>query len=172
MSRTLKDRPYWVRVNDPRSSRYASHDHRVTCREQIGEEPVYRERPDKDGYHWHKELSYLRPLYRLWSETIPCTLDEPEKPPTTWRWHGPRTMTDEQFNERVRSRKNCNYHLTFDGDYRSGKDFKRLTHGAERSKIRQQLQTAMTTHNCWWADWEDVDIHNDSKYASRGWWDY
>jgi hypothetical protein len=49
-----------------------------------------------------------------------------------------------------------------------------LTHGAERSKIRQQLQVALNTHSHWWDDgeWDDVDIHNDSKYASRGWWDW
>ncbi len=173
MSRTLKDRPYWVRVNDPSSSRRASHTHMITCHEKIGEEPVYREVPDKDGWHWRKEVSYMRPLFRRWVETVPCTLNLPERRSSnSWRM-APRKLGEER-NEYMRNDKHCNYWLTHDGDYVSGKAFKRLTHSAERSKIRQQLQTALTTHNYWWddGDWNDVDIHNDSKYASRGWWDW
>lgn len=173
MSRTLKDRPYWVRVNDPKSSRRASHQHHVTCREKIGEEPVYRQKLDKDGWHWHDELIYKRPVYRLWTEEIPCTLSRPEKSPSSWRMKH-RTRTDEEFNNKVLNDKHCNYWLMHDGDYVSGKDFKRLTHSAERGKIRTQLHNAVRDYGAYWEDddWDDIDIHNDSKYASRGWWDW
>ena len=193
MSRTLKDRPYWVRVNDPKSSRRNSHKHHVMCREKVGEEPVYRRVPDKDGWHWHDELLYMRPIYRLWTEEVPCTIDMPEGSPSSWRTVK-RYRTDEEFNNHQRTKKNCYRSLTFDGDYVSGKDFKRLTHSAERSKVRTQLHNAVRDNGSWvedtfwlkyfdedempeypwpeYIDWEDVDIHNDSKYASRGWWDW
>lgn len=190
MSRTLKDRPYWVRVNDPKSSRRQSHDHMVTCREKIGEEPVYRQKLDKDGWHWRDELVYMRPVYRLWREAVPCTLEKPEEAPSTWRRSYRKTRTDEEFNDKVRNDKHCHYWLNYDGDYVSGKEFKRLTHSAERSKVRTQLHNAIRDKGRWvedtfwddyydrdtpWPDdidWDEVDIHNDSKYASRGWWDW
>lgn len=183
MSRTKKDRPYWVRVNDDNSPRYARHEHFVTCREKVGEEPVYRRALDKDGWHWKEELIYMRPVYRLWQEEVPCTIDRSEKAPSEWR-HRPKVRTDAEFNERARNGKHCHYWLTVDGDYVSGKEYKRLTNGAERSKIRTQLHNAVRDNGRWvdyfllddeetWFDaWDDVDIHNDSKYASRGWYDW
>lgn len=185
MSRTKKDRPHWVRVNDPKSSRYASHHHMVTCREKIDEEPIYRRALDKDGWHWHDEVIGQRPIYRLWQEEVPCTLDRPVEAPSSWRQR-PKTLTDDEFNEHRRNDKHCNYWLNYDGDYVSGKFFKRLTHSAERGKVRVQLHNAVRDNGrwidypfldedaqeIWYEDWEDVDIHNDSKYASRGWWDW
>lgn len=183
MSRTKKDRPHWVRVNDPKSSRYANHDHMVRCREKVGEEPVYREKLSKDNWHWEKELVYMRPVYHFWVEEVPCTIDRAEPIPSAWRTRS-MSRTDEEFNAHQRNGKHCHYWLNFDGDYVSGKDFKKLTHGAERSKIRTQLHNAVRDNGRWvdyfllddeenWFDaWDEVDVHNDSKYASRGWWDW
>ncbi|WPH59015.1 hypothetical protein SEA_LUCKYSOCKE_45 [Streptomyces phage LuckySocke] len=169
MSRTYKDRPHWVRRNDPTTEKYASHDHLITCREKVGEEPVMRRALSKDGWHWEDEVWYTRPLFKRWTEKVPCTLHVPEEGPSNhWR------KTYNRTNEEKRNNKNCFFNLEYYPGGPSGKVFKRLTHGAERSKIRQQLQVALNTHSHWWDDgeWDDVDIHNDSKYASRGWWDW
>lgn len=183
MSRTKKDRPYWVRVNDPKSERYESHTHTVYCREKTGEEPIYRRKLSKDNWHWEDELIYMRPIYRIWPEEVPCTLDRHEQPPSQWRTR-PKTRTDAEHNERQLTGKHCNYWLRYDKDYVSGKFYKRLTNGAERSKIRTQLHNAVRDNGrwvdyplledqeTWYEDWEDVDIVNDSKYASRGWYDW
>lgn len=172
MSRTMKDRPYWVRANDPKSPRRASHKHMITCHEKVGEEPVYRNALDKDGWHWKPEVWYTRPLFKRWTERVPCTLNVPEKTPSSWR-HRTRRI-DESYNDKLRKDKHCNYWLIHDGDYVSGKAYKRLTHSAERGKVRTQLHNALRDFGSYWeeGDWEEVDIHNDSKYASRGWWDW
>lgn len=169
MSRTLKDRPHWVRRNDPSTEKYARHDHLITCREKIGEEPVMRRVPSKDGWHWEDEVWYTRPIFKRWTEKIPCTLDVPEEGPSSW-WGKRRNRS----NDELRAEKNCYWNLEYYPGGPSGKPFKHLTHSAERSKIRTQLHNAVRDFGQDWedGDWDEVDIHNDSKYASRGWWDW
>lgn len=188
MSRTRKDRPYWVMKNDPTAERYARHDHLVTLREQIGEEPVYRNVPDKDGWHWKEEVLYMRPIFRTWTETVDCTIDTPEEPVSVWR-----RKTYARTNEERLAEKNCFHWLEYYPNTRSNKDYKRLTNGAARSKVKQQLHSAVRDYGSWveypawqwysddyydqefpwpeYIDWEDVDVFVDSKHLSRGWWD-
>jgi hypothetical protein len=163
MSRTRKDRPYWVKVNDPTSPRYASHNHIVTLSEVVGEEPVYRDGYDKHGNLVHDVLYYIRKLYKHWPAQVDCTLDRPTAPPCMTNlskvWRSPD-------NDARLSAKHCEYRLIHDGDYVSGRTWKCLTNGAVRSKVRQQLHEALLNKN-----WDHVDIFTDSKYDSRGWWD-
>lgn len=79
MSRTLKDRPYWVKVNDKSLSRTPCHDH-----EHAGE-PLYRYLPVKDengneimetfmshgflGYRFYKHYEGYK-LYPTWDELV------------------------------------------------------------------------------------------------------
>ena len=149
MSRTRKDRPYWVLHNDPKSPRKAHHHHLKTVREKVGEEPVYRDDFDGKPFVW-----YARPLYKRWVETVECDLDKPYK--QNDGFHG----------------KNCSYYLDwYPENYRSNKSMQRLTNGALRSKVRQQLHTALICQDPNEpANWWDVDIHSDSKYAKSGWW--
>ena len=173
MSRTRKDRPYWVRVNDPNSSRRASHGHMITCHEKIGEEPVYRSVPSKDGWHWREEVSYNRPLFRRWTEPVPCTLDVPERRSSnSWRM-APRRLGEER-NEYLRNDKHCNYWLNYDGDYVSGKSWKHLTNSAVRGKVKEQLNAAVKSYGSYWedGDWDEVDVFVDSKHAGNGWYDW
>lgn len=155
MSRTLKDRPYWVLKNDAAMDRYATHNHLMTIREKVGEEPVYRHVPDKDGWHWHDELMYMRPIFSRRVERVDCDLDIPEISGHSWR-----------------GAKNCHYWLEYYPNVKSDKEYKRLTNGAKRSKVRQVLHNAVrdngrtTDEECW-----DVDTHTDSKYDSSYWWD-
>ena len=156
MSRTHKDRPYWVLKNDPEMDRYASHNHLKTVYEQIGEEPVYRHVPDKDGWHWHDELMYMRPIFGRRVEHVECDLDVPEVSGYSWRRD-----------------KNCHWWLEYYPNVKSHKEYKQLTNGAKRSKVRQVLHNAVR-NNGRWADeeaWWDVDEHTDSKYDSSYWWD-
>jgi|ERR1700741_668813 len=168
MSRTHKDRPYWVMKNDPNADRYARHDHLITLKEQIGEEPVMRRVPTKDGWHWTDEVWYVRKLYRYWTVPVDCTLDVPEEPMSVWRR---KTLT--RTNEDKLAEKNCFHWLEYYPNVRSSKDVKQLTNGAIRSKVRQQLHQAVRDYGSWWEDddWYDVDIFVDSKHINSGWWD-
>lgn len=169
MSRTLKDRPHWVRRNDPTTEKYASHDHKIVCREKIGEEPIMRRVPSKDGWHWYDEVWYTRPLFRRWVESVPCTLDIPETGPSSW-WGKHRNSS----NEDKRQGKHCYWNLEYYPGGPSGKEYKRLTNSAIRSKVRTQLHNAVRDYGHDWdeEDWYEVDIHDGGKYVSRGWWDW
>lgn len=169
MSRTRKDRPYWVLKNDPKMARYATHDHLVTLSEVVGEEPVYRTMPTKDGWHWQEVLWYTRKLYKHTRVEVDCTLDVPEGGPSKY-WGKARTKTNE---ERL-AQKNCYWWLEYYPNVKSSKEYKRLTNGATRSKVRQQLHSAVRDLGTYWEDddWYDVDIFEDSKHLSRGWWDW
>lgn len=165
MSRTYKDRPYWVMKNDPNADRYASHDHKVVLYHLIGEEPVYRNVPDKDGWHWHQELWYTKKLYDKEVVNVDCTLDMPEGPGSYW--------TRPKSNEERLDSKNCHWWLEYYPNVHSSKDFKRLTNSAVRSKVKQQLNSAVRDYGSYWEedDWYDVDVFVDSKHMSAGWWD-
>lgn len=170
MSRTLKDRPHWVRRNDPKTEKYASHDHKVVLREKVGEEPVVRRRLSKDGWHWEDEVWYTRPLFKRWVEHVPCTLHVPETGPSKWRYRHPRTLS----NEEVLNDKHCYWNLEYYPGGPSGKEYKRLTNSAIRSKVRTQLHNAVRDYGQDWDedDWYDIDINDGGKYLSRGWWDW
>lgn len=171
MSRTLKDRPYWVLKQDPSMSRYATHQHHVVLREEIAEEPVYRRVPTKDGWHWEDEVWYTRKLFKRWTANTDCTLDIPEGNPSSWRLRSPRPIPS---NEKKLEEKNCYWWLEYYPNVRSHKDYKRLTNGAMRSKVRQQLHNAVRDYGSYCEDgavWYDVDVAPDTKYASSCWWD-
>jgi len=167
MSRTHKDRPYWVLKNDPEMARYATHSHLVTLSELVDEEPVYRNVPDKDGWHWHEEVWYTRKIYKHWTVPVDCTLDIPEEDGRVWR---KRAVTND---ERL-AQKNCYWWLEYYPNTRSSKDYKRLTNGTVRSKVRQQLNKAVRDLGAYWedGDWDDIDVFVDSKYVGNGWWDW
>jgi hypothetical protein len=150
-------------------ARYATHDHKVVLYHLIGEEPVYREVLDKDGWHWKRELWYTRKLYDKEVVNVDCTLDIPEGPKSTWYRRSGRTISNE---ERLAD-KNCYWWLEYYPNIRSNKDFKQLTNGAVRSKVRQQLHNAIRDYGRDWDedDWYDVDVFVDSKHVSAGWWD-
>jgi len=169
MSRTRKDRPYWVIKNDPTADRYARHDHLVTLKEQVGEEPVMRRVPTKDGWHWTDEVWYMRKLYKYQVVEVPCTLDMPEEPVSAWR-RKPLSRT----NEEKLAEKNCFHWLEYYPNVKSAKDYKRLTNGTVRSKVKQQLNKAVRDLGAYWedGDWDDVDVFVDSKYVGNGWWDW
>lgn len=178
MSRTYNTRPTWVQNNDPRNvPARVSHDHRVTLKEQVGEE-------EYEPY-WAPGTLRIKPLYRYWNEQIPCTLDVPEKTPSSWRFRWPRVET----NETRLADKHCYaYPRWMPDNWRSKKDMKRLTNGSVRSKVKQQLHNAVRDNGSWiefpvwysedpenpWPDyigWEDVDINVDNKYVWSCWWD-
>lgn len=167
MSRTRKDRPYWVLKQDPKMDRYATHNHLVVLQELIGEEPVYRNVPDKHGWGWHEEVWYTRKLYRRTPVPVDCTLDIPEGPSHTWRRRA-------RTNEERLDQKNCHWWLDYYPNVRSDKYYKQLTNGAVRSKVRQKLHEAVRDHGTNWNedDWLDVDIFVDTKQVGNNWWNW
>lgn len=168
MSRTRKDRPYWVLKSDPKMDRYATHDHIVVVYDVVGEEPIYRRVPNKDGWGYHEELWYTRKLYKRTPVQVPCTLDTPDKPRHTWRYSRSLTAPDRL------EQKNCYWWLEYYPNVRSHKDFKQLTSGAVRSKVRQKLHEAVRDYGASTTDlddWYDVDVFVDSKHINKGWWD-
>jgi hypothetical protein len=157
MSRTYNTRPMWVRNNDPRNVPVrVSHQHSVVLSEVIGEEEYEP--------HWAPGTTRTRALYHRWSEPVECTVDVPEETPSSWRFRHPRNQT----NEEKLAEKHCYcYPRWYSETWRSEKDFKRLTNSAVRGKVRQQLHTALISD----LDWDEIDIHTDSKYDWSGWWD-
>jgi hypothetical protein len=152
MSRTTKDRPYWVKVNDPTSPRYPTHKHLAVQNEKVGEELIER-----------GSISWTHGLYKYWYEPVPCTLEIPEENPSSWRFRTPRKVD----NAAELLDKHCHYQLDYDTDYVSGKTYKRLTNRAVRGKVRQQLHTALISS----LDWDEIDIHSNSKCDWDYWWD-
>lgn len=81
MSRTDKDRPHWVRLNDPKDDRVAYHDHvdmwgnDVECDIHL---PTVRE----DKYRSERNCGYDLAGVYLWSET-------PPKKMRHYEWFGP-----------------------------------------------------------------------------------
>lgn len=152
MSRTLKDRPYWVLKNDPdMDKKYPIHHHVVTHSEVVGTEEITRQGIDLKTGHWITVHWYDRNLYKTWRENVDCTLDIPENDVLGYR----------------RQDKHCYYNLEYYPNEHSEKEFKQLSNRAVRSKIRQQLHTALISN----LDWDEVDINDSSKYNKYGWWD-
>lgn len=81
MSRTDKDRPHWVRLNDPDDNRVAHHDHvdywgnDVKCDIDV---PTVRE----DKYRIERNCSYEIAGVYLWNETPPRKMRH-------YEWFGP-----------------------------------------------------------------------------------
>ena len=184
MSRTRKDRPYWVLKNDPKMSRRAIHEHLIPQREKVGEEEynLYAWRPDIEP------VVRIRPLFKRWTEQVECTLDIPEKNHTvhTGSWQGART------NEEMLEGKHCEYLLDYYPNIRSNKDNKRLINKSVRAKSRSQCRQLakkfdnvydwreelmwlkeFTLEDVWYAqgiDPDDWDVYADPKRTGRNWW--
>lgn len=120
MSRTFKDRPYWVLKNDPKMARYAVHNHLVPHRKEVGEEQY-------NIFSWRKDSHDLTPIYRTrklykrWSEYVPCTLDIPET---------------KDYDED----KHCEYYLEYYPNVHSNKSAKHMVNKSTRGKVRQQCK--------------------------------
>jgi hypothetical protein len=168
MSRTRKDRPHWVIKNDPTADRYAQHHHLALQNELVGEEPVYKRVPTEEGWHWEDKYWYTRKLYKRWYVNVDCTLDVPEVAPSSWRFTYPRIM----INEDRLVDKNCYWQLEYYPNGRSEKSFKQSTNRAARSKVKQQLHSAVRTYGSLWDedDWYDVDIFLEAKNVDSGWY--
>lgn len=193
MSRTLKDRPYRVRVGDPKTPRrYENHDHHVWLREKIGEEKVIVQ--PAQTIHWGKhyvykqpEISYMKPVYRSWQEAKPCTMDLPNSKSRGWTGRGNKYLSNE---ERL-SKKDCHVEAHYYPNGPSAKEYQRFSNGARRTKVREQLRDVVREFGTWYDDrdiehpynttldevWrsqgidpDSVDVYDDSYYESRGWW--
>lgn len=195
MSRTFKDRPYRIRVEDARTPRkYENHNHFIALREQIGEEKIVIREAVEDWYGKHdvyhvSELSYMRPLYRRWFAIKPCTIDLPMPK----HGHKGYTSRSKMTNEQLMAEKDCYHEAYYWPGHRgsNSKYFQRLSNKAQRGEIRTQLIKAVrefdrvyddrditypwnrTLEDVWEANGVDqysVDVYTDSYYESRGWW--
>lgn len=187
MSRTYKDRPYYVLERDKKWQRRERHVHEVLMREKVGEEPVIC--TDLDGKEY---VRYYRNLYKRWYVPVDCTIDKP-----TDRW-GPNWYHDYFGKEIIpEDYKYCYHWLVAYPNIRSHKDFKHAANSNERAKVRQQMKQAVNTYGwnahtdpfeCYelpngyddWGtvykyvdapNWSDVDIRPYSKYNNSAWWD-
>jgi hypothetical protein len=169
VSRTYNTRPRWVKLNDPKFPTKERHQHYVVKKEQIGEEEVQL-------YPWRIDLpvkTYMRPLYRRWSEVVPCTIDIPEV-----HWMQERTRELKSNIEKLCERREL---FTQGCSCCSRRITKQMTNGALRSKVSQAMHSAIRDFGKWEIlpldeieyneDWLDVDINPTSKYDSPYWWD-
>lgn len=144
MSRTDKDRPIWVKLNDPSEDRKPYHQHFVILADYTGDIPVYR-----NGWNGRPYVAYTRGLYKRWSEGVECTLDRPETSSSSW------------------TKRHCGFEFEYH-KWCSGPQAtyaKRKSNQVIRHDVRQQLNEAR------YVDPDELDIYNDSKYSFPEWWD-
>jgi hypothetical protein len=153
LSRTRKDRPNWVRANDPKERKSIHHKHITVHREKVGERkyihtPESVERNELGQVVWRtKEYSWMVPVYSRWVEHTGCNIEEP----MTWseNW----------------ARDGC-YSFALDLGYGWPRhSAKKAVSQARRHNVKQQLHVAVNR-----ADW-DVDILENPLYAKNCWWD-
>lgn len=193
MSRTYNTRPIWVQNNNPRNVPVRiSHEHSVTLRESVGTE-------EYEPY-WARGETHTRTLYRYWSVPVDCTIDVPETPPSNWRYKGFRIKTNDDklaekhcytyprfypenwnshksmkrlTNKALRTKINQQLHnaVRDNGswlEFEAHNDFMNAAYASIGVDAGFGLETEWELQGL---DWDGVDIHNDSKYASYGWWD-
>lgn len=161
MSRTYKTRPRWVKLNDPKFPTRERHQHHVIKREKIGEQ-------ETPLFPWNKELPVrytMRPIYRRWTEIVPCTIDMPE---VSWR---------EERHQRLNGsiEKLCDKRpLIRDACSCCTRSYaKRLSAKSQRASINQQLHNAVRDYG-WTTDtdqWYDVDITTAGVAEDWDFWD-
>lgn len=172
MSRTFKDRPYWVLKNDPKMARYAVHNHLAPQRKLVGEE-------EYNIYQWHPRGHELTPVYRTrkmfkhWTEPVPCTLDIPEvNDAYHGRWQGSTP------NEEMLNRKYCEYYLEYYPNIHSNKSAKHTVNKSARGKVRQQCKNLASKYDrvidCreeleWFGDFSLEDIWEAQGIDSADW---
>lgn len=153
MSRTLKDRPHWVRANDPRERKQTHHNHITIHSEKVGEEK-YVHSPeevvrDENGYVLYRlpERSWMLDVYRKWVEYLDCNINEPMTKDNSW------------------GREGCwTYALDLGYGWPRHKA-KQAVSQARRHNVKQQLRLAVLND-----DW-DLDINENPLYAKNCWWD-
>jgi hypothetical protein len=153
LSRTRKDRPYWVRANDPKERKTYHHNHIVIHREKVGERkytytPETVERDEFGRVTWRSpERSWMIAVYNRWAEYVGCSIHEPMTKGSNW------------------GREGC-YTRTLELGYGWPRHYaKKAVSQARRHNVTQQLHLAVTNK-----DW-DVDILENPLYAKNCWWD-
>jgi hypothetical protein len=184
MSRTRKDRPYWVRSNDSKERREAVHNHLRHRREYVRTDVTTI--PPKYVWDWDEMRYYKIPerqesvhVWDRWTEEVPCNIDEP------------MTHTHNRW------RDGCKYYATDIGYGWPRHGAKKAVSQARRHNVKQQLKQAINYmghhvdtdpnsaievpngYDDWgtiwrWAEvdnWWDVDIEENPLYAKAMWWD-
>lgn len=159
MSRTYKTRPEWVKLNDPTFPVKERHQHHRIMREPTGRMVESMWQPWWNG-EGTKPEPYMVPEYRVWSEDIDCTIDEPEQPYQHWRYNKTK-LCDKRPLYRVGCPCCSRWYA------------KRLSAKSQRASINQQLHNAVRD-NGWTADpeeWYDVDITTAGVAEDWDFWD-
>lgn len=171
MSRTYNHRPHWVKLNDPKFPVIERHQHYVVKREKIGM-GIRTRNKWVGGDKYIEEVEYEYPLYRRWSEAVPCTIDIPE---ISWAREKNRDKNSPleklcDKRELISSCPCCS---------RAGA--KRSTNRAQRARIHRQLHNALRDfgHNCDTdpaasSDWPDGFDDDGTIWKSipiQNWWD-
>ncbi len=160
MSRTNKDRPHWVKTNDPLENRYEHHDHRprvVRC--ITGEREVTETR---GGYFGTSTYTRTRIERTFYSGSIPVECDL-EPATINWRWK-PKGQ---------RFRQRCTYEVY-------GPNYKRywsghapkwyidcVYHNPMRRDARDVLREAVKEYNAT----GETDLEPTVLADSGVWWD-
>lgn len=182
MSRTLKDRPYWVKNNDPKIRREASHGcgtparHREFLVDDEGQ-PVYKTRTfveqefrsgaakNEGVTEAEAEANYpkYRHLYRktvkeLYSSRIVITTYDDEPQPCT---------IDEPCSP-LSYQKTCQYYHERDNQYAPRKEFRRIHHKRERGHAKISLTEMGKEYNT--TQTVNEDVTPKSLLDGRKWW--
>lgn len=169
MSRTYNHRPRWVKLNDPKFPSIERHQHHVVKSEKIGERKYIRTPASvaRDEYGkvvWRQEeYSWKVPVYRRWTENVPCTIDMPEV-----SWMHARQKARNGDREKLCDKRE----LIWSCPCCTRRDKKQMYSRAMRGKVNQQLHSAVRDYG--WTteadEWYDVDITEKHKSYNE-WWD-
>lgn len=152
MSRTRKDRPYWVRSNDPKERRSEVHNHLRQHREKVGEEkyihtPAHTVRDEYGRFLCYvPEYSWMVNVYKRWVEVAECNVNEPITRDPRWR-------------------EGCKFYAEDVGYGWPRHAAKTAVSQARRHNMRQELHTMLL-----YGDW-DLDINENPLYSKNRWWD-
>lgn len=188
MSRTFKDRPYWVRIADPKEDRSIFHSHwhfgrtlrrKIRVRDE-NKQPVFKEEiitTFKTVYEYsswagctvprYEEYKVIRrtPVYKIVEigEELDCCVVESSNIPQLSERVGYRHSRPDAYT--------CTWSLDEYARNRPGSRERKAWHAEKRAKERQPLMKALKAYNFG----EDIDGYDDENLNTRvsrhnGWW--
>lgn len=174
MSRTFKDRPFWVRSNDVTETRYEHHNHgqfgeenliRCPVKDENGD-PVYELKTVPRGYY-NENGSYVYSEYSWYALVTEVTVASVTKDYCTINEAGPSI-----HSYRARTDVNACSYILFENKFnRPLKKEKKIYHGAAKAAERAFLVKAAKLYNNGWdAEEFETETMTTRTNMHRGWW--
>ena len=156
MSRTDKDRPYWVKTNDPKMERYVDHQHLAykTYKDVFVEIELEEYKAKDERWRYTHSLWFTPEKY--WYKERVVDVE-----------YGPECNEGTPTNKDTRGYYLCTYELEHyvyspykKGSRTSNKSFQRSIHGSDRAAFRNAAKDYLKFAN---SDDYEEDLYDDVK---------